>query len=61
MDPSVGIAYRVRPGKYTSNDAAIRQLINSFGRIPIPTADQIIRHLTALQFRLLKKDFARWI
>lgn len=60
VDPTIGIRLRPRKKTYINNDNAIKLLVGNFDELNNPTNDQIINHLRAIQYRLMRNDFENW-
>jgi len=57
---TMGLAIRPRKQTYVTNDAAIKRLVQTFDAIADPNNDQILTHLRAIQYRLLKNNIENW-
>ena len=61
LDPTAGISIHRRKTTYVVNDRALRQNVVTFDNIINPTAEQIINHLRAIQYRLSANNIDNWI
>jgi hypothetical protein len=60
LDPTQGLNMRPRKRHYVNNDIALKRLVQQFDLINVPTEDQIVVHLRAIQYRLAGNDFDNW-
>jgi hypothetical protein len=51
---------RPRKRPFVNNDIALKRLVQQFDLINMPTDDQIVNHLRAIQYRLAGNDFDNW-